>query len=194
MSPIPRDKARLLDAYLVAAARAGDGAARARLVTRWQPKLLGHAWRLTGDAEMAREAVQDGWIEILRGLGGLRDELAFPAWALRIVTRRARRLGGRRGLDRARQAPLDDDLADASAGSEGESGDGPDVLARRTLQRGIEALPPDQRAALALVYLHGLSVAEAALALEAPEGTIKTRLMHARRKLRDHLIDQGVSP
>ncbi len=192
MSPIPRDKARLLDAYLVAAARAGDGAARARLVARWQPKLLGHAWRLTGDAEMAREAVQDGWIEILRGLGGLRDELAFPAWALRIVTRRARRLGGRRSLDRARQAPLDDQLVEASTDGGGE--DEADVLARRTLQRGIEALPPDQRAALALVYLHGLSVAEAALALEAPEGTIKTRLMHARRKLRDHLIDQGVSP
>jgi RNA polymerase sigma-70 factor (ECF subfamily) len=169
------DKARLFEAYLVAAARTGDAAARARLVEAWQPRLIGHAWRLTGDMEMAREAVQDGWVEILKGLSALRDEMAFPAWALRIVTRRCRRLGGRRGRDRARET-------------------GPDVLVRQHVRRAIDALPSDQRAALALVYLHELSVAEAALALDAPEGTIKTRLMHARRKLRDHLTLQGVTP
>lgn len=184
------DKARLFEAYLVAAARTGDAAARARLVEAWQPRLIGHAWRLTGDTEMAREAVQDGWVEILKGLRALRDELAFPAWALRIVTRRCRRLGGQRGRDRARETGLDDQMP--LAASEGDTG--PDVLVRQHMRRGIDALPPDQRAALALVYLHELSVAEAALALDAPEGTIKTRLMHARRKLRDHLILQGVTP
>jgi len=188
MSPRQTDKARLFEAYLVAAARTGDAAARVRLVEAWQPRLIGHAWRLTGDREMAREAVQDGWVEILKGLMALRDELAFPAWALRIVTRRCRRLGGRRGRDRARETGLDDQMA----ASDRETG--PDVLVRQHMRRAIDALPPDQRAALALVYLHELSVAEAALALDAPEGTIKTRLMHARRKLRDHLILQGVTP
>lgn len=188
MSPRPSDKARLFEAYLVAAARTGDAAARGRLVEAWQPRLIGHAWRLTGDSEMAREAVQDGWVEILRGLGGLRDELAFPAWALRIVTRRCRRLGGRRGRDRARETGLDDQMAATDRET------GPDVLVRQHMRRAIDALPPDQRAALALVCLHELSVAEAALALDAPEGTIKTRLMHARRKLRDHLTLQGVTP
>lgn len=188
MSPRPSDKARLFEAYLVAAARTGDAAARGRLVEAWQPRLIGHAWRLTGDREMAREAVQDGWVEILRGLGGLRDELAFPAWALRIVTRRCRRLGGRRGRDRARETGLDDQMAATDRET------GPDVLVRQHMRRAIDALPPDQRAALALVCLHELSVSEAALALDAPEGTIKTRLMHARRKLRDHLTLQGVTP
>jgi len=188
MSPRQTDKARLFEAYLVAAARTGDAAARGRLVEAWQPRLIGHAWRLTGDREMAREAVQDGWVEILRGLGGLRDELAFPAWALRIVTRRCRRLGGRRGRDRARETGLDDQMAATDRET------GPDVLVRQHMRRAIDALPPDQRAALALVCLHELSVAEAALALDAPEGTIKTRLMHARRKLRDHLTLQGVTP
>jgi len=188
MSPRQTDKARLFEAYLVAAARTGDAAARGRLVEAWQPRLIGHAGRLTGDSEMAREAVQDGWVEILRGLGGLRDELAFPAWALRIVTRRCRRLGGRRGRDRARETGLDDQMAATDRET------GPDVLVRQHMRRAIDALPPDQRAALALVCLHELSVAEAALALDAPEGTIKTRLMHARRKLRDHLTLQGVTP
>lgn len=190
MSPRQTDKARLFEAYLVAAARTGDAEARARLAAAWQPRLIGHAWRLTGDREMAREAVQDGWVEILKGLTGLRDEMAFPAWALRIVTRRCRRLGGRRGRDRARETGLDDQMPLAAC--DGETG--PDVLVRQHMRRAIDALPPDQRAALALVYLHELSVAEAALALDAPEGTIKTRLMHARRKLRDHLSQHGVTP
>ena len=38
------------------------------LVERWQGKLLTHAWRLTGDVEAARDAVQAGWVEIVRGL------------------------------------------------------------------------------------------------------------------------------
>jgi RNA polymerase sigma-70 factor (ECF subfamily) len=72
---------RILDEYLLASARAGDRAAFGLLARRWQKKLLAHAWRLLGDAEGARDAVQEGWIEIMRGLPGLRDDRAFPAWA-----------------------------------------------------------------------------------------------------------------
>lgn len=45
-------------------------------------------------------------------------------------------------------------------------------------------LPPDQKSALGLFYLEDMSVAEIAVALDVPPGTVKTRLMHARRKLR----------
>jgi RNA polymerase sigma-70 factor (ECF subfamily) len=45
-------------------------------------------------------------------------------------------------------------------------------------------LPAEQQAAVALFYLEEMSVAEVAVALDVPAGTVKTRLMHARRKLR----------
>ena len=48
----------------------------------------------------------------------------------------------------------------------------------------IAELPAPQRAALALFYTEDLSVAEIAVALDVPPGTVKTRLMHARRKVR----------
>ena len=51
---------RLLDEYLVVAARTGDQRAFADLVCRWHRRLLAHAWRLTGDDEAARDAVQSG--------------------------------------------------------------------------------------------------------------------------------------
>lgn len=53
------------------------------------------------------------------------------------------------------------------------------------LRVAIAGLPAGQRAVLALFYLEGLSVAEAATALAIPPGTVKTRLMHARNCLRD---------
>ncbi|MCB1602494.1 MAG: hypothetical protein KDI66_20925, partial [Xanthomonadales bacterium] len=62
-----RNSERILDEYLLAAALTGDRPAWQRLVARWQPRLMRHAWRVLGDAERAADAVQEAWIEILRG-------------------------------------------------------------------------------------------------------------------------------
>ena len=48
-----------------------------------------------------------------------------------------------------------------------------------------ERLPPEQRAAIALFHIEDMSVAEVAVALDVPAGTVKTRLMTARAKLRE---------
>ena len=52
------------------------------------------------------------------------------------------------------------------------------------MRHAISRLPPDQAATIALFYLDDLTVTEVATALDVPMGTVKTRLMHARRKLR----------
>lgn len=169
---------RLFDSYLVASARVGDRRAFALLVRRWNVKLLAHARRLLGDPELARDAVQDAWGEIVRGMPRLADTSAFPAWAYRIVSRRAARLIGRlrrdRRLNRAAAREPQDTRVDP---------DGGDLDAVR-LQRAMVALPPEQRAAIALFHIEDMSVAEVAVALDVPAGTVKTRLMAARAKLR----------
>lgn len=169
---------RLLDAYLVASARVGDRKAFALLARRWNGRLLAHAWRLLGDVELARDAVQDGWREIVRGMPRLADPTAFPAWAYRIVSRRAARLI--QGLRRDRR------LCEAAEQEPADEAVGPDEgnLDAARLRRAITALPPGQRAAVALFHLEELSVAEVAVALDVPVGTVKTRLMNARAKLR----------
>ncbi len=147
------------------------------LAGRWNGKLIAHAWRLTGDRDAALDAAQGAWVEIVRGLGRLTDERAFPAWAFRIVSRRCARQIGDTMRRRAIAGVLADqpvvDAADPAAGLEGER-----------LRSAIALLPPDQKSAIALFYLEEMSVAEVAVALAVPAGTIKTRLMHARRKLR----------
>jgi RNA polymerase sigma-70 factor (ECF subfamily) len=172
--------ARLFDEYLAAAARAGDRGAFGRLAERWQPKLLAHAWRLMGEADGARDVVQDAWVDIARGLAGLDDASLFPAWAYRVVSRRAadaikKRVRARR-LDAAFAAESrhpDDTARRMEAAADAEP-----------LAKAIAGLPPEQRAAVALFYLEDLSVAEIAAAMSVPVGTVKTRLMHARAKLR----------
>ena len=174
-----RTREQLLDEYLVASARTGDRKAFDQLARRWGRKLLAHAWRLTGDVDLAREAAQDGWIEIVRGLGRLRDERAFPAWAYQIVTRRCARQIGRVRRDRALTAAAAiEPVVDVGEPEPGDPG------AAVRLRAALAALPEAQRAAVGLFYLEDLSVAETAIALNVPAGTVKTRLMHARRTLR----------
>ena len=174
-----RTREQLLDEYLVASARTGDRKAFELLARRWGRKLLAHAWRLTGDVDQAREAAQDGWIEIVRGLGRLRDERAFPAWAFQIVSRRCARQIGRRRRDRALTAAV---AIEPVIGPESPEAADPGAAGR--VRAALAALPQAQRATVALFYLEDLSVAEVAIALNVPAGTVKTRLMHARRSLR----------
>jgi RNA polymerase sigma-70 factor (ECF subfamily) len=174
---------RRIDDYLVVSARLGDRQAFARLAIRWQKKLLVHAWRLLRDDDAAKDAVQDAWAEIVRGLKGLRDERAFGAWAYRIVTRRCARQVGKKRESRMLQEAL---LADPALAAEPATRDnaGGDI---DRVRHAIRALPPQQQTTLALYYFEELSVGEVAVALDVPVGTVKTRLLHARRRLNQSL-------
>lgn len=177
---VNRESERIYDEFLVAAAATGDRKALSRLVVRWQPRLLRHAWRLLGDAERAKDMAQEAWLEILRGLSRLNDVAAFPAWAYRIVTRRCQREFRRKG--REPFEPADDELEGKTQIPEFTAGELSVDLS--TVMDAVGTLPGPQRAALALFYIEELSVAEIAIATDVPPGTVKTRLMHARRKVR----------
>jgi RNA polymerase sigma-70 factor (ECF subfamily) len=171
-----RTPERVFDEYVVVLAQGGDREALERLAHRWRPRHYAHARRLLRRSDAAADAVQEAWVGILRGLALLQDPARFPAWSYSIVTRRCRDLQ-RRGA-RAPSEELSAEFPDPAT---------PDPGAAQDLRRAMEALGPDQRAALALFYRDGFTAAEIAEALAIPEGTVKTRLFHARRLLRAHL-------
>lgn len=184
-----KEKTRALAAYHVAGARMGQPADFAALVALFDARLRAHARRLCDDGETARDIAQEAWIAIGRGLGGLRNDDAFLPWALRITTRLAardlsRRIRHREALQGFGESQLPEaaDPGGASTGADNEAG---------ALHAAIAALPAPQRAALALYYLEEMSVAEVAVALDIPPGTVKTRLMHARNRLRALLEGQN---
>ena len=168
------------DEMLVIRAQLGGPGAFNPLYARWHRPFLRHAYRLLSDGEQAGDAVQDAWAEIVKGLAGLKDTAAFQAWAFRIVTRRCahmiRRQQKYRRVDQAVKQDLE--ICDGSVHL-------PDTtLDIHHMRLALAGLSGDQRAAIDLFYLEDFTVAEVAVALDIPAGTVKTRLLHARKKLR----------
>jgi RNA polymerase sigma-70 factor (ECF subfamily) len=172
-----RSRERVVDELLVLAAQAGRADAFEGLAQRWHPRLLRHARRLTGDSEAARDAVQDAWVSIARGLVRLHDPARFGPWALRITGRRCADWIARRRRSRPRSGSLDE-VPRAAAVEDSSSG--AEARAREALRR----LEPDRRSLMAMFYIEGLTVGEIATVLDIPVGTVKSRLAAARDRLR----------
>jgi RNA polymerase sigma-70 factor (ECF subfamily) len=166
-----------LDDVLVLQSQQGDVAGFEGLVRRWQQPLLTYAYRLTGDWAAAQDAVQETWMVVIRGLVTLRDVARFRAWLFRIASHKCedhwrRNASGRRFAERWQS----------------QSGAVPAVpppsAERADLEAAFRRLPPESRTVLALMYLQDFSVSEMAEVLSLPEGTVKSRLFHARQQLR----------
>ncbi len=171
---------RILGEYLVLQAQGGDRLAVSRLVRLWQPDLLRHARRLSDDRDQAHDILQDAWLDIVRGLNRLNAPAAFPAWAYRIVSRKAAARVKVRQTERRLSRDLTAELADARIDGAGEAEMRSDLA---LVRRAMAQLPDAQRVTLALHHQDGLTVSEISVVLGVPAGTVKTRLMHARRKL-----------
>ncbi|MXO51267.1 sigma-70 family RNA polymerase sigma factor [Erythrobacter gaetbuli] len=167
------DAERLYDEWLVTLVQSGDRAAGERLARRWQPRLARSARRVLRSDEMALVAVQDTWISILRGIGGLREPSRFAPWAFGILRRRC--------IDRIRSAQ---NRRSHEATSEVEQSLPAVADERVAIDQAFAALSPDQRLAAQLHFVEGLTLAEIAAVHDVPLGTAKTRLFHARQKLK----------
>lgn len=173
-----RDSGRVFDELLVLHAQGGDRRAMERLAMRWQPRLLRSARRFTGDDELAREAVQECWLGIARGIGRLRDPAKFPGWAFMILRRRCAERVNARAAHRPRSEALDD-ANEPSAQARGE-----DSMA---IAQAFARLPEEQRVAATLFFVEQLKLDEIAEATGAPLGTVKSRIFAARKSLKEAL-------
>lgn len=158
---------------LVTLVMAGDRKAAERLARRWHPRLLRTARRMVG-AALAPGAVQDCWVSILRGIGRLRDPARFAPWAFGILRRRCADAIRRDSAARERDGGPPDE-AQAAAGMPDEA---------LAIAQAMADLPPDQRLAAQLFFVEGLTLTEIAEVQKVPEGTAKSRLFHARRRLK----------
>lgn len=177
-----RTPSGVLDEYLVLRSQSGDAEAFRGLVERWHTRLLGHAFRFTGDAEAARDITQDCWLAIVRGISTLQDPTRFRPWAYRIVANKSR--------DWVRREQARRRAADVVGAAKRESGAAcvRDAVAR--IREGIARLDGEQRLILTWFYLEEMSVREIADALSIPVGTVKSRLFHARSALRACLEEE----
>ncbi len=174
------------DELLVLQCQEGDGEAMKVLIARWHPRLGRLAWRLTGERDAAQDIVQDAWLAIVRGLRRLDDPARFRSWAYRIVTNKCADWTRRRVVQRSAAEDL---RAAAVSGSGSSSSDAESTDPVIRIRDALAKLPSEQRAVLSLHYLDGIGVAEIARTLDVPEGTVKSRLYHARSRLK-HVLER----
>lgn len=158
--------------------RAGDRAAFRSLVEHTQADLYRLAARLLGNAADADEALQEAYVKAFRALsdGQFDGRAKLRTWLYRVVTNVALDALRRRA---ARPAGDDSEL-DAAQVDPGADAH----LALAELSRWLDELPPEQRAALVLCSIEGLTNAEAAVVLGVSEGAVEQRLVRARATLR----------
>lgn len=164
------------DAELMIAVQRGDQAAFAAVVTRHHGRLYGLAWRVLNDSAAAEDVVQDAMLKLWTGADRFDPGRgALGAWLKRMVVNLS--------LDRRRALRPVEDIETAVGVS--DSAPLPDsLLDRRRLEKALAQMPPRQRAALALFYVDGNSMAEIADLLETNAKAVESLLSRGRQSLR----------
>ena len=151
-------------------------------------RLYALALRVTGNADLAADALQDAFATALERAGQFRGDAAPGTWLYRIVFNKSIDLL----RSRSREEPLDE-------GASGEEEAGRDVWsrppdeilsslqAREALDRALEALTPVQRAVFELREIEGRPTGEVAEIVGLPAGTVRVYLHRARLRLRQIL-------
>jgi RNA polymerase sigma-70 factor (ECF subfamily) len=181
VSPSVRDDAAADDAAapddraLMRAHVDGDPDAFGELVRRHRGRLWAVAIRTLGDREEAADALQDALVSAFRNASSYRGDAAVTTWLHRVVVNAC--------LDRVRrrQARPSVPLGDTEVPSRRD--DHAATEARLDVRAALAALPEGQRAAIVLVDMEDLSVAEAARLLGVAEGTVKSRCSRGRLAL-----------
>jgi RNA polymerase sigma-70 factor, ECF subfamily len=167
------------DRAVIASVLAGDTAAFAVLVRRWQGPLVSMAWRYCRDRGRAEEMAQEAFLKAYRNLAQWRGDSAFSTWlfalAANVYRTELRRIPATMlSLDEIAEPP-DERLSTIAYD---------DASRDEALRRAVLALPPKYRDAVLLFYFHEQDVPEAARTLRVPQGTLKARLFRGRELLR----------
>lgn len=175
---------------LIESSRQGDLAAFNALVELYQRQVFNLCLRMLGSEEPAEDATQEAFVSAYRRLDSFRGG-SFRAWLLRIAANasydelRRRRSRPASSLEAAQEAGIPIDLPSPDAGPEEEVLRGELNL---HLRRGLTTLPPEQRLAVILRDVHGLSYEELGQALGCSQGTVKSRIARGRERMRRYLM------
>jgi RNA polymerase sigma-70 factor (ECF subfamily) len=184
------------DADIIHAVLQGDVDRYAELVDKYQGPTFRLALSLLGNAEDAKDASQEAFVNAYRALDRFRGGASFSTWLYRIVVneckdayrRRARQPMGVAGVE---GAGVDCDGATFFVEIPDPAVNPSDHLANRELSRRISGtirgLPMKQRTAFVLHHLHGLPLDEVAAVMRCRVGTVKSHIFRATEQLRVHL-------
>jgi RNA polymerase sigma-70 factor, ECF subfamily len=166
----------------------GDELAMRVLYARHQLKIYRFVLRLVRDEMAAEDTISEVFLDVWRQAGRFEGRSSVTTWLLAMARNKAWS-----ALRKRREIGVEEGVAEAM---EDESDD-PELVAQKAdkgaaMRRCIDRLTPDHREVIDLVYYHEMSLEEAAVILDIPENTVKTRLFHARKNLSELLKDAGI--
>ena len=177
-------------ALMIARLRKGEAAAVAEVYDLHHAALRAFARKLTGDAHVAEDLVHDVFVALPGAVKRFREDATLRTFLLSIAVNLSRKHV--RAATRRRSAFAS--YAHEPAG--GTSQDPEREAARKQLAsallRALDSLPLDQRVAFVLCEVEERTSVEAAVVVGVPEETVRTRLFHARKKLRVFLEKEGL--
>jgi RNA polymerase sigma-70 factor (ECF subfamily) len=166
------------DPMAIQNSRTGDRDAFRHLVERYQKEAIGHAIAILGNREDALDAVQEAFIDAFQALDRFDLSRRFYPWFYTILRNCCYKLAAGR---KRRETSSTDELEMLAPT--------PGVTSEETLllERALLELSPQERELLTLKHFDGLSYEELAERLDVPQGTVMSRLYHARKHLRQRL-------
>lgn len=181
-----------LERELIRKCRAGDPRFYEPLVRAYEPAGLRLSIAMMGNAEDAEDALQEAFVKTYDSLHRFDLRKPFGPWFFQILRNQCRDMLRSRKA-KFRLESLDERLESRPADPE----DGPERArqrnaARELLWAGLERIGDEHREVLVLKELQGFRYAEIAQILEIPEGTVASRLFHARQALQIALVELGV--
>ncbi len=177
----------------IAHSRGDSSAALSELYDRYSRLVYSLAIQMVGDSAVAEEIIQDVFVRVWEKASTYRAAQAKVSTWLSSITRH-------RSIDELRKRgvrPERDSVSwevispDNLARVDGTEKVAEQALQRQRVREAIASLPPEQREALALAYLRGLTHSEIAEWLDQPLGTVKTRIRLGMQKLRESLRDEA---
>ena len=176
-----RDSRKVFDGLLVLEFQRGNKRALSLLVKRYHKDFCSYAYWYTKNLEMSQDIVQDSWSAIFKALKTLKKPDSFRSWAMKIITRKAQ--DQLAALSRKRR--FEKKLVPATEGDDISDHEEEQLI---LLNRAIKELSDDHRIVLRLFYLESQSLKEISEILDITVGTVKSRLYHAREKLKSKII------
>jgi RNA polymerase sigma-70 factor (ECF subfamily) len=170
------------DQLAIEKCRAGDKEAFRYVVEHYQRQAIGHALAILGNREDAMDAVQEAFIDTFQSLDRIDPTRRFYPWFYVILRNRCYKLAAWR---KKREASHPDEMEILAP----TSGIRPEDT--MVLEQSLLELTMEDRELITLRHFDGLSYQELAERLEVPQGTIMSRLFHARKNLREKLAQHS---
>jgi RNA polymerase sigma-70 factor (ECF subfamily) len=174
------------DALLAIRCQLGEPRAFRALVDEMEQPLLYYVTKLTGDADVAPDVLQQIWLVAFDRIGKLREPAALRTWLYRIA--RGTALNRIRSDVTRRRIEKEAAVVANADSMEQPQFDDADVGA---LHAALDLLDERRREVLVLHFLDDLSIEEIAEVVGVPPGTVKSRIYHAKRELRELLEMSG---